>query len=75
VEGLATRRATLTSGALITARLRVEWGKYPRGEMGRASGLDKPDEFVEVNTAVSELACQLSLEAGVQEPLAPPRGD
>jgi hypothetical protein len=57
------------------SRLRLEWGKNPRGKMGRASGLDEPDEFVQVDSAIGEFARQLSLEAGVQEPLATPRGN
>ena len=57
------------------SRLRLEWGKNPRGKMGRASGLDEPDEFVQVDAAIGEFARQCSLEAGVQEPLATPRGD
>jgi hypothetical protein len=43
--------------------------------MGRASGLDEPDEFVQVDPAIGEFARQLSLETGVQEPLATPRRD
>jgi hypothetical protein len=57
------------------ARLRLEWGKNPRSKVGRASGLDEPDELVEVDPAIGEFARQLSAEAGVQEPLATPRGD
>ena len=40
-----------------------------------ASGLDEADEFVQVDPAIGEFARQLSLETGVQEPLATPRGD
>jgi hypothetical protein len=57
------------------ARLRLEWGKNPRGKVRRASGLDEPDELVEVDPAIGEFARQLSLEASVQEPLAAPCGD
>jgi hypothetical protein len=56
------------------ARLRLEWGKNPRGKVRRASGLDEPDELVEVDPAIGELARELALEARVQEPLATPRG-
>ena len=56
-------------------RLRLEWGKNPRGKMGRTSGLDEPDELVQVDPAIGEFARQLALETGVQEPLATPRGD
>jgi hypothetical protein len=57
------------------SRVRLEWGKNPRGKMGRASGLNEPYEFVQVDPAIGEFARQLSLEAGVQESLVTPRGD
>jgi hypothetical protein len=57
------------------SRFRLEWGKNPRGEMGRTSGLDEPDEFVQVDPAIGEFACQRRLEADVQQPRSTPRGD
>jgi hypothetical protein len=57
------------------SRLRLERSKNPRGKLGWAPGLDEPYQLVQVDPPIGELARQLSLEAGVQEPLATPRGD
>jgi hypothetical protein len=57
------------------SRLRLERSKNPRGKLGWAPGLDEPDQLVQVDAPIRELARELSLEAGVQEPLVTPRGD
>jgi hypothetical protein len=55
--------------------VRLEWSKNPRGKVGWAPGLDEPDELVQVDAPIGELARERALEARVQQPLAAPRGD
>jgi hypothetical protein len=57
------------------SRLRLERGENPRGKVGWASGLDEPDELVQVDPAIGKFSREPLLEARVQEPLATPRGD